>query len=61
MPFMYRKRYADTCGWWVKSNAFVDEDRDISITNALMNRGEKGLLATIVSCLLTQRRSPKLR
>lgn len=58
MPFMYRKRYADTCGWWVKRDDSVDEDRDISITNALMNSGEMGLVATNV---LTQRSSPKFR
>ena len=48
MPFMYRNRYADACGWWVKRDDPVDEGRRVSITNTLMNRREKGLLASLI-------------
>lgn len=34
--------------WWAKPNVLVDKDRDISIANALMNRGERGLLVTVL-------------
>ncbi len=48
IPFMYRNRYADACGRWVKRDDPVVEGRKVSITNTLMNRREKGLLASLI-------------